>query len=133
MMREEILAQWGLACLLVVGTSGGCGPESAEEALADNVRVVCELGGGPCNYGGPLDSPGGQEWLDMCVEVKAREIGDRVREEEGEACFRKYAELYACAGKWTCEDFRNRENTPCAELNDEFAAECGFSPLLDRD
>lgn len=117
--------------LLGVSAAVACGPESALDALADNVRAVCELAAGPCNYEPPL-GPEDEEWLDMCVEVKAERIGGRIREEEGEGCYRRYAELYACAARWTCEDFRNREESACAALNDEFLAECGISPLIDR-
>lgn len=118
------------AWLLIAGIGAGCGPKSAVEALPDNVGHVCELLGGPCNGAPPLDSPEDLEWLDMCVESQIEVGGGRIREEQGEPCFRKYAELYACAGKWTCDEYLQRVDDPCTEINDDFNAECGgLSPF----
>lgn len=118
--------------LLLLGATVACGPESAVDALRDNVRSVCKLTLGPCNGEPPL-GPEGEDLLASCVEARADDLGEEIREELGETCYRKYAEAYACAATWTCEDFHNREQSACVGINDEFEVECGFSPLIDRD
>lgn len=108
-----------------------CGPESprsAIDALADNVRIVCTLERGVCYGEGPVEDA-----IEHCVEVQAEDGRERALA-MGNDCLHLYAEFYACAARWTCDDlltFLDTPTAPCQDLRASLNEECpGLSPIV---
>jgi len=116
----------------------GCGPETAGEALEKNVRTVCIMGRALC-YEQGVTVEDAEEPIEMCVEALAVERGERARV-MSQHCFEIYADFFACAAKWTCEEFLMIPSDPavldfpCMDYRAGLNRDCpGLSPLGDND
>jgi hypothetical protein len=115
--------------LLVLGTFFACGPESSIDALGKNVRAVCAMNHSLCYEQGVED-----ESVDNCVELWATD-GRRRAIDAGEECLQIYADFFACAADWTCEEFLAfpaEPDVPCHEERHHLNGECpGLSPYYE--